>query len=100
MRLLKLTDGNGTGFEEYVDVDEIARIETKTVTRFEKVENEIEAIGFLGIKYKKKVPQEVLKENVPVGSIVFTKIKGDATFVKESPAQIIEMIKNKQFVEV
>lgn len=100
MKLLKLTDGiHETGAEEYVEVDEISRIETRLVDKYEEVTVEKKVRKSLFSQPKlEKVTELVWKKKAPDGAIVYMKKKGK-TFVKESPAQIVEMIKNKQYVE-
>lgn len=94
-RFLKLTDGRvfAAGLEEYVEVDQISRIEThqrkEYVAKAEKRK----------VSLFKRKDVTVDKTYTYDGAIVFMKNKGK-TYVKESPSQIIEMIKNKQFVEV
>lgn len=95
MRLLELTDGvNDTEAKEYADVDSIARIEPFEFKE-EIYEKETQSVGFLWNQRTEEV--SVYKgKKVRTGSILYMKGKG-RTFVKESPQQIIEMIKNKQF---
>lgn len=76
MKLLELTDYRGNDAKEYVEVDDIARIESRVV------------YSFFG---SAKV----------VGARVFMKGGSRApTSVLETPDQIIKMIKNKQFVNL
>lgn len=72
-RLLELTDGlyNG-GAKEYVDVDSITNVIPFTRRNF-----------FGGIEL--------------VGSKVFSGGMNSGTYVRETPEQILTMIKNKQF---
>lgn len=73
-RLLELTDGISNGQnKEYVDADSITNIMPYI------------KYGFFG------------SETI-LGSLVCSGASSDGTYVKESAFQIIEMIKNKQFV--
>lgn len=97
MKLIELTDFFGTGTKEYLNPDLIARIEayTQEDVQWETVKRTTS--GFLGL-FSKTVDDKLFKgTDVKNGSLVYMKNKGQ-TYVKETPQEIIEIIKNKQFV--
>jgi hypothetical protein len=92
MRLIKLTDFHTKTAVEYLDADDVARIETYGSEFVDKEEYE-ETLGFW--PFKKTVEKtRYVNQHTRTGSEIFMKC-GARTCVLESPEQVAALVKGE-----